>query len=399
MYSRLVASVLSVLIAGASAAMAADAESPSPAKVKIRFKKIQLDDQFRSEGVAAGDFNGDGKLDVAAGSVYFAAPDWEMVVIDKDAKTFDGAAGYSNSFCNFVDDLNGDGRDDLIVVDFPGAQTRWLENPGEAGGIWKRHIITPITNNESPSYVDVDGDGKRELLCGFAEENADGPDRYIGLVVRPEDPTQEWIKKPISEVGAPGSARFSHGIGAGDVNGDGRNDIMVIQGWWEQPEDKSATPWKFHKAQLGELCSQMYAYDFDGDGDNDILSTSAHKVGMWWHEQTDEGWKTHLIDDSFSQTHALQLVDINGDGLMDFVTGKRFWAHGPKGDIDPNADAVVFWYELTRRDGKPVWIPHQIDHNSGVGTQFEVVDMDGDGLLDVITSNKKGTFVFLQQRG
>ena len=120
---------------------------------------------------------------------------------------------------------------------------------------------------------------------------------------------------------------------------------------------------------------------------------------MWWHEQLAGGeWKTHVIDDSFSQTHALCLADINGDGLPDFVTGKRWWAHGPKGDINPDEPAVMFWFELTRKDGKPVWTPHQIDHDSGVGTQFEVADVNGDGLLDVVTSNKKGTYYFEQVR-
>ncbi len=141
----------------------------------------------------------------------------------------------------------------------------------------------------------------------------------------------------------------------------------------------------------------MYAYDFDGDGDNDVLSTSAHKYGIWWHEQLSEGWKTHEIDMSFSQTHSVCLADINGDGLQDFVTGKRWWSHANR---EPGADmpAVVCWFELARKEGKPVWTKHQIDHDSGVGTQFEVADLNGDGLLDIVTSNKKGTQFFQQER-
>ncbi len=142
----------------------------------------------------------------------------------------------------------------------------------------------------------------------------------------------------------------------------------------------------------------MYAYDFDGDGDNDVLSSSAHGEGIWWHEQSPDGWKTHEITTAITQTHSLNLADINGDGLMDFVTGKRYWAHGPKGDIRPDDPAVVMWFELQRQDGKPVWTPHEIDHDSGVGTQFEVADVNADGLLDVVTSNKKGTYYFEQVR-
>ncbi len=355
----------------------------------ITWKKTQLDPKFRSEGVAVGDFNNDGKLDVAAGSVYYAAPDWKMVSILEKPEEFDPNR-YSVSFCDFAEDVNGDGRSDLIVVDFPGKQTWWFEQPEKPGTPWTRHQCTPITNNESPSYLDIDGDGKRELLLGY------DPGRYIGFA-KPSA-TGLWKLNPVSAANAPGTERFSHGIGAGDINKDGRTDILVIQGWWEAPSDKAQSTWVFHPVNFGEPCSQMYVYDFDGDGDNDVLSSSAHQTGMWWHEQKPDGWETHVIDKSFSQTHSMCLADINGDKLPDFVTGKRWWAHGPKGDANPDMPAVVCWFELTRKDGKPVWIKHQIDDDSGVGTQFEVADVNGDGLLDVVTSNKKGSYYFQQVR-
>lgn len=376
------------------------AHSAEPAQAKIRFQRTQLDAKFRSEGVAVGDFNHDGKLDIAAGSVYYAAPDWKMQVIAEKPEDYD-PHNYSHSFCNFADDLNSDGWTDLIVVDFPGQQTWWFENPQTAGGPWKKHEATAVTNNESPTYLDVDGDHRRELLLGFSPDakNVDGPERRMGIVRPTADVRQPWKIQAISTAGAPGTMRFTHGLGVGDVNGDGRQDVVVKDGWWEAPESSTADgEWKFHAAPLGENCAQMYVFDFDGDGDSDVLSSSAHDVGIWWHEQKTDGWQTHLIDDSVSQTHALCLADINGDGLPDFVTGKRWWAHGPNGDARPNDPAVMTWFELTRQDGKPVWLPHQFDHDSGVGTQFEVADVNGDGLLDVVTANKKGANYFQQVR-
>jgi hypothetical protein len=390
------------LIAGLSLSLcAAVLLAPSRADEKaprISWKKVQLDDTFRSEGCAVGDFNHDGKMDISAGPVYYAAPDWKMVSMVEKAPQYD-PHNYSNSFVNAAEDVNGDGWTDLIVVDFPGKETWWFENPKQSLGPWKRHICAPVSNNESPAYVHL-GHGRRELLMGVAPDpaNFDGPDRQMAFLRPNKDPLAPWIIRPISKKGADGTTRFSHGLGAGDINGDGRIDVLVPQGWWEAPADMSQAEWTFHPVNFGEPCAQMYVYDFDGDGDMDVLTSSAHQAGIWWHEQTPDGWKTHLIDKSFSQTHSLVMVDINGDGLPDFVTGKRWWAHGPTGDVNPNAPAVVFWFELSRKDGKPVWTPHLVDDDSGVGTQFEVADVNGDGLLDIVTVNKKGARYFEQVR-
>lgn len=364
---------------------------------EISFRKIQLDPKFRAEGVAVGDYNRDGKMDIAAGSVWYEAPDWKMhAILDKPVEK--DPKGYSDCFNCWADDLNGDGWTDLIQVTWPGKAAVWFENPQNQPGPWKRHLLTPVASNESPQFRDVDRDGKRELIIGFASKNPDGPDRRLGIARPQDDPSKPWRVQPISKEGAPNTQRYAHGLGVGDVNGDGRRDIVVPQGWWEAPEDLNATDWKFHPAPLGQKCADMHVRDFDGDGDQDVLSSSAHNYGIWWHEQVAPGkWKTHEIDKSYSQTHALCLADINGDGLPDFVTGKRWWAHGGR-DPGGNEPAVFCWYELSREDGEPKWTRHQFDHDSGPGTQFELADVNGDKLLDVVTANKKGVHLFLQER-
>ena len=163
-------------------------------------------------------------------------------------------------------------------------------------------------------------------------------------------------------------------------------------------------PWKFHPAALGDACADMFAYDMDGDEKADMVSSSAHNYGIWWHQQAGEGGepaflKQDLFPKLVSQTHALHCVDINGDGLKDLVTGKRWWAHGPKGDADPNDPAKLYWFEAKQgSDGIVTFTPHEIDDDSGIGTQFEVADINGDELQDIIVSNKKGVFVFEQVR-
>src|SRR5262249_5675521 len=154
-------------------------------------------------------------------------------------------------------------------------------------------------------------------------------------------------------------------------------------------------PWKFHPANLGDACADMFAYDMDGDGKADVISSSAHKFGMWWYHQ--RGGKdehpTFIRQDLFremlSETHAMHCVDINGDGLKDLVTGKRWWSHGRS---EPGSDwpAMLYWFEAKKnKDGTVRFRPHVVDTDSGVGTQFAVADVNGDGLLDIVTSNKK----------
>ena len=143
----------------------------------------------------------------------------------------------------------------------------------------------------------------------------------------------------------------------------------------------------------------MHVYDVNGDGLPDVISSSAHQTGIWWYEQLkDGGWKQHEIDNRYAETHSLVLADINGDGLPDLVTGRRWWSHAPEDKSGYDQPRELYWYELRRTDGKAEFIPHEIDHTSGVGTQFEVADVNGDGLLDIVTSNKRGVYYFEQVR-
>jgi len=363
------------------------------AESQIRFQKIVVDKIFRAEGVAVGDVNRDGKIDVLAGDVWYAAPEWKMHEI-RPVGQYDGTKGYSQCFANFAQDINGDGWVDSIVIGMPGEPCRWYENPKGKPGHWKERIVVNSACNETPLFVDLLGNGRPVLLFAVS------PEGFMAWFSVPKDLEALWDMRIIAGPNAPGTERYSHGLGCGDVNGDGRNDVLFTEGWWEAPEDRTQKNWKWHPAKLGPACADMLVYDVDDDGDSDVITSSAHNYGIWWFEQLPPAdgtqFKQHIIFDKFSQPHAIRLIDMNGDGVKDLVTGKRYFAHqgGDPGGMEP---AVLYWFELRRpQKGKVEYIPHKIDDDSGVGTQFEVTDMNKDGKWDIVTSNKKGVHVFLQ---
>jgi hypothetical protein len=362
---------------------------------KVTFNKFHLWDEFYTEGITVADVNKDGKTDIIAGARWFEAPDWKVHDIWKHKK-FYYTKGYSDSFLNFATDVNEDGWVDLICFDFPGKEVYWLENPAGVDALWKRNLIDSVASNESPMMVDVDSDGKNDLV--FGNEKL-GQMAWFKSSVKSKNVT--WKRTAISEQNSKGVGLFSHGLGWGDINSDGIKDVIIRGGWWEAPKDMKTSPWKFHEADLGESCAQMLTYDFDSDGDADVVSSSAHDYGLWWYEQVfDQNKKssfiTHVIDSTFSEAHSLVLKDVNKDGLPDLITGKRFFAHQGKGPggMEP---AVIYWFELLK-DGrnKPVWVRHLIDDNSGVGIQFEAEDINKDGTLDIVIGNKNGVFYFEQ---
>ncbi|HEY1122636.1 MAG TPA: VCBS repeat-containing protein [Haloferula sp.] len=362
------------------------------------WKKQVVTKDFLTEGLSAGDLDGDGKKDLVAGAFWIKGPDFKEAKPYREGKAMPIGSYMEDSFLSWVDDLNGDGKNDILMASHPGKDLTLYLNPGKTGE-WTAHKVMTEAAHESPLWLDIDGDGKKEVVCmqggkfGYAE-------------VDWSDVTKPWTFIAISEKRT--DTPYLHGLGAGDLSGDGKIDIVEKDGWFEQPAEKGGT-WTWHQEKFaGPGGAQMLVFDVDKDGDNDMVtSLNGHGYGLFWYEnhRTDgkvtftpheilpeDPSKTGPDGLQFSQLHSLDAGDFDKDGRIDFITGKRFWAHmgNDPGERDP-ALAVIFY---NRKDGKGVrWEPEVIDNDSGVGCQVLAVDLDGDGKLEFAAGSKKGVHI------
>lgn len=353
----------------------------------VSFRK-RLIDQVAYEACAVFDVNNDGRLDIVCGEYWYEGPDFRNRHKICDVMR---TGEYYDDFADYPLDVDGDGYPDIITGGWWGETLRWRRNPGPRGGEWDVFDIDRCGSIETIRFCDVDGCGAVEIFPNTPsapqafyklerDQNGRGTGRFAKHVI--------------------GARPSGHGMGFADIDGDGWPDIVLSGGWLRHPANLYAEPWEFHEEfQLGLASVPILGLDIAGNGMTDLIVGQAHDYGLYWLEQTADAtgrraWVRHEIDPAHSQFHDLQLADLDRDGRLELITGKRYRAHN---DGDPGAHDPLGLYYF-KMEGRR-FEKHVIDYGpagqaSGCGIYFWVADITGNGYPDIVAPGKDGLYLF-----
>jgi hypothetical protein len=352
------------------------------AKLPVRLHALNADSTFSA--CAAFDVDRDGTLDVISGAWWYEGPTWKRHAV----REVEVIRGRYDGYSNLPIDVNGDGWMDFVSVNYRSKKIAWIEHPGSALGTWKEHVVATPGGMETGRLVDIDGDGQVDVLPNGRQFAA-----WWELQPGKGGAAPRWTRHdlPADVIG--------HGIGFGDLNGDGRGDVVGPEGWLEAPSDRKKGRWvwrpefKLHR----DASVPILIFDVDGDKDNDVVWGRGHEYGLFWLEQTTsvggEGrsWHRHAIDESWSQAHCLVRADLDGDGTDELISGKRYMAHDGK---DPGAKDPLVIRRYQYDPKKKRWRQDTLSQGgrAGFGLDSKAVDLDKDGDVDLVVAGRSGLF-------
>jgi hypothetical protein len=364
----------------------------------LKFSRVLIDKENKCEACSAADFNNDGKLEIICGEYMYYGKNFQNKIKICDIP-YDG--NYVHDFSDYPIDVNGDGYLDIITGSWWSEGLFWRENPGKAqilseAQTWKLHKIETLSNVETIRYFDIDNCGTVEIFPNTPGE----PQCFFKLVKDSGGKAAGEFKRYVI-----GTENSGHGLGFGDINGDGKVDIILFNGWLEQPDDVYSPNWKFHKDfEIPAASVPMLVYDVNGDGLNDLIVGAGHNFGLWWFEQKIGAngireFIKHDIDTICSQYHDMQLYDIDRDGNLELITGARYFAHNGSDPGEHNPIGTYIFDIKKMPSGEIIFDKNTLDYGrpetaSGMGIYFWLEDLTGSGFKDIIAPGKEGLYIF-----
>lgn len=352
------------------------------------FQWLPLDPQNRNSACAVLDVNGDGKPDIVCGNHWYQAPAWQS----HHVRSVEVIRGRQDDYANLPLDVNGDGLPDIVSANYRSQSLYWIRHPGRSAGPdaeWVRTVVETPGAMETGRLVDLDGDGLVDVLPNGVEFAA-----WWSLQPGPEP---RWQRYALPD------ELTGHGIGAGDINGDGRTDVVGPRGWAEAPANPRTDRWIFHADFFlwRDASVPILVQDVDNDGDADLIWGRGHQSGLYWLEQTGSGeqraWQRHVIDSSLSQQHTLLWADLDGDGHGELISGSRYYGHDGRDVGESGPLQVSAWRYLGEQR---VWQKQLLSCNYGaaLGVDPKIADVDGDGDLDLVCADRSGLSLLLNPR-
>ncbi len=357
---------------------------PQPA---VHFcKQFIAAESFEAAGVM--DVNGDGKEDIVSGSYWYEGPGFLKRHFIGPVKRY---GEYYEDFSCIPMDVNGDGKIDIVTGGWFEGTLRWRENPGNDKE-WVTHDIAETGNIETTRFWDIDGDGQAEIV-----PNTPGKalSYYTLLKDNTGKGTGQFSRTTVAD-------KQGHGLGFGDINGDGRGDFVIPDGWLEAPADRAGQPWIKHADfNLGDVSVPLIVADVNKDGLNDLIVGQAHGYGLDWYEQKKAAGKRqfikHAIDPFHAQYHTMAWVDIDNDGEMELVTGKRYRAHNGNNPGDNDYPALYYFKWNGETFTKNVISYGPFGEGKGTGVFFTIADLHHTGRKDIVVAGKDGLCVFYNE--
>lgn len=353
-----------------------------------KFKK-QLIASESSESVSVFDVNGDQQLDIVSGSYWYEGPKFlNRHLIGQVERVSE----YYEDFSTIPLDVDGDGKMDFITGGWFSKTLRWRKNPGNDKE-WEQVDIAVTGSIETTRAWDVDGDGFDEII-----PNTPGSPLVYYTLKRDKNnkALAQFTKTQIAK-------KHGHGLGFGDINGDGRGDFIIAEGWLEAPEDRQNMPWKFHPDfNLNDASIPIIVTDINKDGLNDLIAGNAHSYGLYWYEQKHEGksikFIKHPIDPYQSQYHTMEWADIDNDGQKELITGKRYRAHNGN-DPGGNDNSGLYYFKWNGESFTKNIISYgPFGEGKGTGIFFAIADLHKNGRQDIVVAGKDGLYVFFNEK-